>query len=42
MVLLDENAKSITNQDIFSHNIMGVLAGASDEAPPVDDPTKEG
>lgn len=42
MVILDENAKALVNQDIFSHNIMGVLAGGSEEAPPVDDTKKEG
>jgi hypothetical protein len=42
MVLLDENAKALVNQEIFSHNIMGVLAGGSDEAAPVEDTKKEG
>lgn len=42
MVLLDENAKVIPNQDIVSHNIMGALAGSSEEAPPVDDTSKDG
>jgi hypothetical protein len=42
MVLLDEKAKALVNQEIFSHNIMGVLAGGSDEAAPVEDTKKEG
>ena len=42
MVLLDEKAQAFVNQDIVSHNIMGVLAGGSQEAPPVDDTKKEG
>ena len=42
MVLLDENTKPIINQDIISHNIMGVLNGSADEVLPVDDTKKEG
>ena len=42
MVLLDENARPLINQDIVSHNIMGVLTAASDEVAPVDDTKKEG
>jgi hypothetical protein len=41
IVLLDESESSIINQNIVSHNIMGVLAGASEETSPVDDPKKE-
>jgi hypothetical protein len=42
MVLLDENARPIINQDIISHNIMGVLNGSADEVLPVDGTKKEG
>jgi hypothetical protein len=41
MVLLDENAKVLINQDIFSHNIIGVLAGGAEEATPVDHTKKD-
>ena len=41
MVLLDENARSLVNQDIISHNILGALADPKEDGAAVDEP-KEG
>ncbi|MEY4669151.1 MAG: hypothetical protein RL518_1850 [Pseudomonadota bacterium] len=42
MVLLDESAKAAIDQNIISHNIMGVLGGSTEEALSGDDTKKEG
>ena len=40
MVLLDENARSLVNQDIISHNILGTIANPADDTAALDDPKK--
>lgn len=42
IVLLDETANEIPNQDIITHTIMGALVGGSEVPPPVDDTSKDG
>jgi len=42
MVLLDENARGLVSQDVFSHNIMSALTNPADDGSGVDDPKKGG
>lgn len=42
MVLLDESARSLVNQDIISHNILGAIANPADDTAGLDDPKKSG
>ena len=42
MVLLDENASGLVNQDVFSHNIMSALTNPAEEGAALDEPKKEG
>ena len=42
MVLLDESARSLVNQDIVSHSILGAIANPADESSAFDDTKKEG
>lgn len=42
LVLLDENARSLVNQDILSHSILGAIANPAEESMGTDDPKKSG
>ena len=42
IVLLDENARGLVNQDVFSHNILSALTNPAEEGSGVDDPKKAG
>lgn len=42
MVLLDESARSLVNQDIVSHSILGAIANPAEDGAGADDPKKSG
>jgi hypothetical protein len=38
MVILDENARALVNQDILSHSIFSAMSGPQGDAPVFDEP----